>query len=123
MQWLAIAAGGALGAVARHGLSLATARALGAGFPWGTLAVNVLGCLAIGVAFAVLDARPSDPTLRAFVMTGVLGGFTTFSAFALDAHGLTEAGFPGRAAAYVAASVALCLAACWIGAAAARRLT
>jgi CrcB protein len=123
MQWLAIAAGGALGAVARHGLWLATTRTAGSGFPWGTLAVNVLGCALIGAAFVALDEHPSTPTLRALLMTGVLGGFTTFSAFALDAHGLTEAGFPGRAAAYVAASVALCLAACWIGAAAARRLT
>jgi len=121
MQWLAIAAGGAFGAVARHGLTLATARVAGSGFPWGTLLVNVLGCAAIGVAFALLDARPSDPTLRAFVMTGVLGGFTTFSAFALDAHGLAEQGAPGRAAVYVTASVVLCLAACWLGAAAARR--
>ena len=122
MQWLAVAVGGAFGAVARHGLWLATTRvAGGAAFPWGTFVVNVLGCAAIGVAFVLLDERPSSPTLRALLMTGVLGGFTTFSAFALDAHGLTEAGFPGRAAVYVTASVLLCLAGCWLGAALARR--
>lgn len=121
-QWLAIAAGGALGALARHGLWLGATRAFGASFPWGTLAVNVVGCFAIGVVFVALDEHPSAPTLRALLMTGVLGGFTTFSAFALDAHGLTEAGFPDRAALYVASSVLVCLAACWFGAALARRI-
>lgn len=121
MQWFAIAAGGAVGAMARHGLWLATTKAFGAAFPWGTLLVNLLGCAAIGVAFVLLDERPSSPTLRALVMTGVLGGFTTFSAFALDAHGLAEAGFPARAAGYVLTSVAVCLAGCWLGAALARR--
>jgi len=114
MQWLAIVAGGAVGALARHGLWLATTRAFGAAFPWGALAVNLLGCIA-------LDERPSDPNLRALLMTGVLGGFTTFSAFALDAHGLTEQGAPLRAATYVASSVVLCLGGCWLGAALARR--
>jgi len=122
MQWLAIAVGGAVGAVTRHGLTLATARVVGTTFPWGTLLVNLLGCAAIGVAFVLLDERPSSPTLRALLMTGVLGGFTTFSAFALDAHGLTESGSPGRAAGYVLASVVLCLAGCWLGASLARRL-
>ena len=122
MQWLAVAVGGAFGAVARHGLWLATTRALGSDFPWGTFVVNGLGRALIGAVFVAIDEHPSQPTLRALLMTGVLGGFTTFSAFALDAHGLTEAGFPGRAAVYVAASVALCLGGCWLGAAAARRL-
>ena len=65
MQWLAIAVGGAVGAVTRHGLTLATARVVGTTFPWGTLLVNLLGCAAIGVAFVLLDERPSSPTLRA----------------------------------------------------------
>lgn len=119
--WIAIAIGGAAGAVARHGLWLATTRAFGAGFPWGTFAVNAIGCALIGVLFVALEEHPSAPTLRALLMTGVLGGFTTFSAFALDAHNLAEAGQPGRAALYVAASVLVCLAACWFGAALARR--
>lgn len=122
MHWLAVAVGGAIGAVARHGLSLATTRLLGAGFPWGTLLVNLLGCAAIGVAFVLLDERPGSPTLRALLMTGLLGGFTTFSAFALEAHGLAETGALGRATGYVLASVLLCLAGCWLGIALARRL-
>jgi CrcB protein len=122
MQWLAVAVGGAAGAVARHGLSLATTKLFGAAFPWGTLLVNLLGCAAIGVAFVLLGERPGSPTLRALVMTGLLGGFTTFSAFALETHALAEAGSPGRAAGYVLASVALCLAGCWLGVALARRL-
>lgn len=122
MQWLAVAVGGAAGALARHGLWLATTRTFGSNFPWGTFVVNVIGCALIGAVFVAIDEHPSEPTLRALLMTGLLGGFTTFSAFALDAHGLTEAGFPGRAAVYVAASVLLCLGGCWFGAALARRL-
>ena len=122
MQWLAVAVGGAFGAVARHGLWLATTKAFGAAFPWGTFVVNVIGCALIGAVFVAIDEHPSEPALRALLMTGVLGGFTTFSAFALDAHGLTEAGFPERAALYVVASVLLCLGGCWLGAALARRL-
>ena len=122
MQWLAVAVGGAFGAVARHVLWLATTKAFGAAFPWGTFVVNVIGCALIGAVFVAIDEHPSEPALRALLMTGVLGGFTTFSAFALDAHGLTEAGFPERAALYVVASVLLCLGGCWLGAALARRL-
>jgi CrcB protein len=122
MQWLAVAVGGAVGAVARHGLWLVTTRQYGASFPWGTFAVNVIGCFLIGAAFVAFDEHPSQPTLRALLMTGVLGGFTTFSAFALDVHGLAEAGFAWRAATYAVATVALCLAGCWLGAALVRRL-
>jgi fluoride exporter len=122
MQWLAIAVGGAAGAMARHGLWLGTTKLFGSAFPWGTFVVNVIGCALIGVVFVAIDEHPSEPELRAFLMTGVLGGFTTFSAFALDAHGLTEAGYPARAALYAVASVGSCLAACWLGAAMARRL-
>ena len=121
MQWLAVAVGGAAGALARHGLWLGTTRLYGSNFPWGTFVVNVVGCTLIGAVFVAIDEHPSEPTLRALLMTGVLGGFTTFSAFTLDAHGLTEAGYPARAALYVAASVLLCLAGCWLGAALARR--
>ncbi len=122
MQWLAVAVGGAFGAVARHGLSLATTKAFGAAFPWGTFVVNVIGCALIGAVFVAIDEHPSAPALRALLMTGVLGGFTTFSAFALDTYGLTEAGYPARAALYVAATVLVCLGGCWLGAALARRL-
>ncbi len=99
--------GAGLGGVLRHGLTLLAARS-GASFPWGTLAVNVGGCLAMGVLSAWLSTRAGEPwsaPARLFALTGVLGGFTTFSAFSLDAAALWERGEPGLAAAYVGASV------------------
>ena len=111
MTILAIALGGALGSVLRHlGVS-----ALGA--PWGVAAVNVTGSLAIGVLYVVLAPR-SD--LAPALMTGLLGGFTTFSAFSLDTLKLWEAGQPVQAAGYVLASVLLSLAAVAAGATIAR---
>jgi len=103
---LLVALGGALGSVARHLVSVAALGALGAGFPWGTLAVNVLGSAAIGVAAGTGVA--GGP--RLLVVTGFLGGFTTFSAFGLDTGLLFERS-PVLAAAYVAGSVGLGLAA------------
>ncbi|MFN4101696.1 MAG: fluoride efflux transporter CrcB [Pararhodobacter sp.] len=109
-----VALGGALGASGRYLIQVASLRLLGAGFPWGTLAINVAGCFAMGllvVALAQLGATRFGP----FLMTGVLGGFTTFSAFSLDAVALWERGQPGLAAAYVAGSVVLSLAALGAG--------
>jgi len=87
--WLLVMLGSAIGGGVRLWLSTAVARPLGTRFPWGTLTVNLLGCLLVGILGAVLappgrmhDAQP----LRIFLVVGVLGGFTTFSAFALDAH-------------------------------------
>lgn len=108
-----IALGGALGSVLRY---LAVA-AVGA--PWGTAVVNVLGSLVIGAAFVLLDTRAG---WQLFLMTGVLGGFTTFSAFSLDALKLIQAGQTLQAAGYVLASVALSLAAVALGVALARSL-
>lgn len=104
--WVAVALGGALGSVARHLAMAAVARWLGPAFPWGTLAVNVLGSFAMGAIVGLAEAawRPS-PELRAFLSVGVLGGFTTFSTFSLDAAALLERGEAGLAAAYVGASV------------------
>jgi CrcB protein len=101
-----IALGGALGSVLRH----LTVTALGA--PWGTAAVNVAGSLAIGFLFVLLDARAG---WQLFLMTGLLGGFTTFSAFSLDTLKLVEVGRWGEAAAYVLGSVALSLIAVALG--------
>jgi fluoride exporter len=106
-----IALGGALGSVLRH-LMVAMI-----GAPLGTIAVNVLGSLAIGILFAALGAREG---WQLFLMTGVLGGFTTFSAFSLDTLKLVEGGQTLQAAAYVAGSVALSLAAVVLGVAIAR---
>lgn len=105
--------GGGLGAAARHLVNLGAARILGIAFPWGTLAVNVVGGLAMGLLTAWLAARyeGTDQHLRLFLATGILGGFTTFSAFSLDAVALWERGAHGAAAAYVLASVTLSIAA------------
>jgi CrcB protein len=103
---IAIALGGALGAVGRHALSSQVAQLAGTGFPWGILIVNVLGCFAMGVIVELSALKLSlAPEIRAFLTTGILGGFTTFSAFALDSALLIERGDLVPAALYVAASV------------------
>ncbi len=114
--WIAIGLGGALGALARHGVIVLSMRILGPSFPWGTLAVNVVGGLLMGLFISWLTARePHDALLRSFVATGLLGGFTTFSAFALDAVTLWRDRSLTVAALYVAASVALSIAALLAG--------
>jgi CrcB protein len=118
MAYLWIAFGGALGSVARYACSTAAARWLGFGFPWGTLIVNVGGSFAIGVVAALVaaDGRPLLGTdARAFLMIGILGGFTTFSTFSLETLELARAGALGAAAANVVVSVALCLLGVWLG--------
>jgi CrcB protein len=105
VAYLLAAIGGALGALARWAVSEAVPRSSGE-WPWATLAVNLMGCLLIGVLLAVLDARrPDDEHLRTFLGAGVLGGFTTFSAFAVEVTDLLRDGAPGVAAGYVAVSV------------------
>jgi CrcB protein len=99
------ALGGALGALARWGVTTALPHSPG-GWPWATLLVNITGCLSIGVLLAVLLARfPDSPWLRPFLAVGVLGGYTTYSTFAVDVVQLAEAGRGLLAAAYVLASV------------------
>jgi CrcB protein len=110
MQALALVfLGGGLGAAARHLFNLGAGRLFGVGFPWGTLGVNMIGGLAMGLLTAWLAARyqGTNEPLRLFLATGILGGFTTFSAFSLDAVVLWQRGDTGAAAAYVAASVIL----------------
>lgn len=109
-----VALGGAVGAVGRFLVNVGLLRLIGPGFPWGTLTVNVLGSLIMGLLWVVLDARGAM-RLAPLLMTGVLGGFTTFSAFSLDAVTMVERGQPGLAAAYVLASVTLSVAALWAG--------
>ena len=104
---MAIALGGALGAVARHFISHWSVVALGNGFPWGTLTVNVVGCFALGVVVEVMALVWSPAAeWRAFLTVGVLGAFTTFSAFALDISILHERGEMLQAILYVTVSVA-----------------
>ncbi len=109
---LLVALGGALGSVARYGVGLAAARWLGLSFPWGTLAVNVIGGLAIGVLAARVG--PEQESVRLLLGVGLLGGFTTFSAFSLETVRLMQQA-PAHAALYVAASLILSVGACWVG--------
>jgi CrcB protein len=111
-----VAAGGALGAMARYLVGHWVTTAWGTGFPWGTLLVNVIGSFGIAlVAFWLVERGLGTPSLRAFAITGVLGGFTTFSAFSLDALSLFERGDVGLAGLYVGASVILSVGACALG--------
>lgn len=111
-----VALGGAIGAVLRHLAGLAAMRLLGTGFPWGTMFVNVAGSLAMGILIAVLAKRSGTPSeIRLFLATGVLGGFTTFSAFSLDVAVLWERGEAASAFGYVVASVVVSIAALFAG--------
>ena len=113
--------GAGLGGAARHGLNLIVTRMLGTDFPFGILLVNLLGCFVMGILAGWFALRGEPGTsMRLFLMTGVLGGFTTFSAFALDTATLWERGAPGPAALYVLASVIGSLAALGAGLAVAR---
>jgi CrcB protein len=112
--YLLVALGSGAGGAARLYLSTLVARSAGTQFPWGTLAVNVLGCLVVGALGALFE--PASPLhvrqdLRVLLVVGVLGGFTTFSAFSLETLLLVQRGSPGTAFAYVLASLVLCLAA------------
>jgi CrcB protein len=116
MNMLIVGAGGALGSVCRYLVGIWTLRRFGPGFPWGTLAVNVLGCFAIGLVTEVIARRlDASPELRLLLVTGFLGGFTTFSAFSLDAMSLMERGAQGAAVVYLLASVLVSLAAVLAG--------
>lgn len=110
-----IAVGGAVGAGLRHGVSSALPRAAG-DFPWATLIVNVTGCLALGALMVVLLAtRPHARYLRPLLGVGLLGGWTTFSTYALEARDLLAGGHGGTAAAYLLGSVAAGLGAVQLG--------
>ena len=119
----AVALGGATGALARHGVYLATARWIGVGFPYATIIVNLAGSFLMGALVGALALRwTATPTLRLFLTTGVLGAFTTFSTFSLDVWTLIERGRTLATLLYVAASLGLGLTALALGLALARRL-
>ena len=120
---IAIAAGGAVGSLARYLLSSQITHWVGPSFPWGILVVNVIGCFTMGI-IAELGALTLNlsPEVRAFLTTGVLGGFTTFSAFALDSAVLIERGDMWGTLFYVAASVVGSVAALFAGLALIRAL-
>ena len=120
---ISIALGGAIGSLGRYFLSSQITHVLGSGFPWGILIVNVLGCFTMGV-IAELGALTWNlsPEMRSFLTTGFLGGFTTFSAFALDTALLTERGDLTNSMLYVAGSVGGSVAALFAGLAVVRAL-
>ena len=115
-QMLAIAAGGAAGSLLRFWMSNWVHSFAERSFPYGTLVVNVLGCLLMGFLFVLFIDRLSDnPVLRAGILIGVLGGFTTFSSFSIETFHLIEQGAWIKAVANMSGSLALCVGATWIG--------
>ncbi len=110
---LLVLAGSAAGGLARFWLGMLMVVLAGPDFPWGTLLINVLGSFVIGLAAAGLHVDNAE--LRAFVMVGLCGGFTTFSAYSLQSVELLQADRPGAAFSYMAGSALACLAATWVG--------
>jgi CrcB protein len=112
--WVAL--GGALGSAARYGVNVWSGRMLGSEFPWHTMIVNILGCFAMGALVGLMALKLSvSNDIRAFLTTGILGGFTTFSAFSLDFALLVERKSYGAAGAYAAGSVLVSLLAVFAG--------
>jgi len=112
--WVAL--GGAVGSAARYGVNVWSGRILGSEFPWHTFIVNVAGCFAMGLLVALMGLKLNAGTeARAFLTTGILGGFTTFSAYSMDFAMLVERKSYGAALAYGAGSVALSLIAVFAG--------
>ncbi len=114
-QFVVVMAGGAIGAGFRHLVGMGTLRAFGSGFPYGTLAVNILGSFLMGILVSALLPRLPGIEWRLFLATGILGGFTTFSSFSLDVAELWERGASASAAAYIAISVVVSIAAIFAG--------
>jgi CrcB protein len=116
MNYLLVFIGGGIGSVLRHTVNVLSAKGLGIAFPYGTLTVNVTGSIVMGL-FAGYFAFKGDAaqSWRLFLMTGILGGYTTFSAFSLDVALLYERGEVGLAAAYIVASVGISIAGLFTG--------
>ncbi len=115
MTLVYVALGGALGAAARYGLSGWVQSLAGAGFPAGTMTVNVLGSFLLGASLRYLEAMPVAPELRALVTIGILGAFTTFSTFSYEAVAMLQDGEWGRAGWYMMGSMVLGVAAVILG--------
>jgi fluoride exporter len=116
MSYLLVFVGGGLGATLRHLINVTCARCLGTGFPWGTFIINLTGSTAMGLiaGYLAFKGEASQPW-RLFLMTGILGGYTTFSAYSLDAALLYERGELASAALYVVGSVVLSIAGLFAG--------
>jgi len=124
MGYLIVFLGGGLGAALRHGVNLAMARWLGTQFPYGTFVANITGSIAMGLIAAYFAFKgDASQHWRLFFTTGILGGYTTFSAFSLDVALLYERGDIALALFYVAGSVVLAVAGLFIGLAIVRQLT
>jgi len=118
-----VATGGAIGSVFRYLVGVWSVRLAGPNFPWGTLAVNVVGSFMIGLLVELVARRlNASMEMRLFLVTGVLGGFTTFSSFAFDAASLLERGATGLSIVYVLASLIVSIAAVFAGLALGRNL-
>jgi len=116
MLYLIVFVGAGIGGALRHAVNVAAARAMGVQFPYGTLFVNVAGSFLMGLLAGYFLWKPGVPQhVRLFLTTGILGGFTTFSAFSLDAALLIERHSYGAAAAYVLGTVISSLAALFAG--------
>lgn len=122
VEYLWVGFGGLLGANARYAVGRLTTERFGSAYPLGTLVVNLSGAFAIGVLMTVLTARVADPAWRLLLVTGFLGGYTTFSAYSLEVVSLLHAGRWGAATGYAVASNAAGLVACWGGIVVARAL-
>ena len=122
-QYLAVGAGGAVGAMLRYWLSARVTGVMGLAFPWGTLSVNVLGSFIVGVCMVLIAGKvPGAEIWRLGLVVGILGGFTTFSAFSSDTLDLLQAEEWFRAVVYISSSVLLCVTAAAAGIAAARQI-
>ncbi len=122
-QVLAIAGGGAAGALLRYWISSGVYLLVGRGFPYGTLVVNVLGSLLMGFLYIwLLERSLAGTAMRAFVLIGLLGAFTTFSTFSMETLNLVEAGHMGKAILNILVSVVLCIGAAALGVMLARQL-
>ena len=125
-SYLIVFLGAGIGGALRHGVNVGCARLCGTAFPWGTLAVNVVGSFLMGAMAAWLSFKAGEgwsQPVRLFLTTGILGGFTTFSAFSLDSVLIWERGEAGLAMAYAGASVVLSIAGLFAGLALIRTLT
>lgn len=124
MNYLLVFIGGGLGASLRHAVNMLCARSFGTAFPWGTFIINITGSTVMGLIAGYLAFKGgASQHWRLFLMTGILGGYTTFSAFSLDAALLYERGETGLALLYVLGSVALSIAGLFAGLALIRQLT
>jgi CrcB protein len=116
MSYLIVFVGAGIGGALRHGVNMASARLMGVNFPWGTLTVNIVGSLAMGLLAGYFAFKgEAAQAWRLFLTTGILGGFTTFSAFSLDTALLYERGALTSLAGYVLASVLLSILAVFVG--------